>query len=340
MRRILLVCLSLWSLAPVAQGQESTAVMRFPEVRDPERSNRSVPIKVHLPGSTSVAEAPFPVVIISHGAGGTWDANFAQAQHLAQHGYAVLAVEHVGSNFDRFKAAGGVVDALKSMTRNATEVMNRPQDIGFAIDQLLEWNRSHPTLQGQLDPERIGVMGHSFGAYTALVSCGARPALDWLVPAQGRGLGPDLSDPRVKACVALSPQGPGEPFFLEESYASVNRPVLGITGSRDVQQFQLSPTHRRRFLDLMPAGETYFLWLTNADHSAFSDPSGSGRRGLPSRSRTDAQPVVKEATLQFFNVFVRGDESARAYLTANHLETFLQGKITELEWTHKEAPAP
>ncbi|NBX81543.1 hypothetical protein EBQ90_00410, partial [bacterium] len=50
---------------------------------------RKVPIKLHIPTSGG----PYPVVIISHGAGGSWDTHYAQAKYLASHGYAVLCVE-------------------------------------------------------------------------------------------------------------------------------------------------------------------------------------------------------------------------------------------------------
>jgi predicted dienelactone hydrolase len=135
---------------------------------------------------------------------------------------------------------------LRAMTRDSSEVLGRPKDVSFALDTAEEWNQTHPVLKGPVDLKHVGVIGHSFGAYTTLVTCEARPALDWLKPLvpPGKGLGPDLSDPRVAAGIALSPQGPGEPFFLEESYSTINRPLLGITGTRDQQQ-GAPPEHRK-----------------------------------------------------------------------------------------------
>jgi len=163
-------------------------------------------------------------------------------------------------------------------------------------------------------------------------SIGARPALDWLTPpvAPGKGLGPDLSDPRVDAGVALSPQGPGEPFFLETSYASIKRPLLGITGSRDIQQ-GAPPENRRRFFELLPPGGKIFIWLANADHLAFSDSTGSGRASLPSNSRADAQPLVRAATLLFFEATLRGDKDAEEALSADSLRPLLRGVVNNLE---------
>jgi predicted dienelactone hydrolase len=228
------------------------------------------------------------------------------------------------------------MDNVKAMTRDSSEVLGRPRDVSFGLDMAEEWNRTHPVLKGRLDLERVGVMGHSFGAYTTLVVCGARPALDWLTPpvAPGKGLGPDLSDPRVAAGVALSPQGPGEPFFLETSYASVKKPLLGITGSRDNQQ-GAPPEHRRRFFELLAPGGKIFIWLANADHLGFSDSNGSGQRPLPSRSRADAQPLVRAATLLFFEATLRGDENAAKALSYESLSPLLRGIVNEMEFQRK-----
>ena len=302
--------------------------IEFPDLKDEQRGGRRVPMKLHVPQQKGKS----PVVVFSHGGGGNWDANFAQANHLASHGYAVLCLEHVGSNTERMKEGLRFMDNVKAMTRSSSEVLGRPKDVSFALDTAEEWNRTHPMLKGRLDLDRVGVMGHSFGAYTTLVVCGARPALDWLTPPvpPGKGLGPDLSDPRVLAGVVLSPQGPGEPFFLETSYASVKKPLLGITGSRDKQQ-GAPPEHRRRFFELLPPGGKIFIWLANADHLGFSDSNGSGRRPLPSKSRTDAQPLVRAATLFFFNATLRGDKDAEKDLSYESLSFLLRGVVHELE---------
>ena len=316
-----------------ADGPALVTQIDFPELRDVARAGRSVPMKLHLPQTAASA----PLVILSHGAGGSRDANFAQSHHLASHGYAVLALEHPGSATARLLAGGRYLDNLRDMTRDADEVLGRPRDVSFALDMAARWQASHPAMQGRLDLTRVAVMGHSFGAYTALVACGARPARDWLVPvvAPGQGLVSDLADARVKACVALSPQGPGAPFFTEASYASLNRPVLGITGSADQPQGGGSSQTRRRAFELAPPGGQWLVWLANAEHSAFSDPTGSGRRGLPSTTRADAQPISRAATLAFLDLQLRGRTEMAAQLTEAGLRPLLRGRIDAVEVLHK-----
>ena len=316
------------------EGPQAATTIDFPDLRDEAHAGRPVPIKLHLAATTAAAGA-LPIVILSHGAGGSRDANFAQAHHLASYGYAVLAVEHPGSGTARLLEGGRYAANLNAMTRDAAEVLGRPLDVRFAIDMAERWNRNEPHLKGRLDLQRIGMLGHSFGAYTTLVACGARPLLDWLQPPPGRGLAHDMSDPRIKACVALSPQGPGEPYFNAASYATIDRPLLGITGSRDQAQTGPPENRRRSFELLEPSGNHAFIWLDGADHSAFSDPSGSGRRGLPSPSRDDAQPLVRAATLRFFDWQLRGDAQAEADLSQAALAPLLRGRITALEVLRK-----
>jgi predicted dienelactone hydrolase len=313
---------------PEEPGPFAVKTLEFPDLRDAGRAGRRVPIKVHLPE----ANGRLPVVVFSHGGGGSWDANYAQAQHLASHGFAVLCLEHAGSNTARLTAGLRFAKNLKAMTRDAEEVLGRPLDVRFALDTAAAWDRSHPELSGRLDTARAGALGHSFGAFTVLAACGARPALDWLTPAvgPGKGLGPDLSDPRIAACVALSPQGPGEPFFLESSYAGLSRPVLGISGSLDRQQ-GAPPENRRRFFELSPPGGKVFIWLDGADHMTFSDPTGSGRRSLPSRSRRDAQPLVRAATLLFFDAHLRSSGKTEDTLSAKALRPLLRGAVDGME---------
>ena len=312
---------------PTQQGERPRLL---PRNRPPEvPAARKVPIKVHLPSGSG----PFPVVVVSHGAGGDWDTHFAQAQDLAAHGYVVLCVEHVGSDRERLMQGAKPMKNLEAMIRDSHEVLTRPKDISFAIDQAARWNQAEGKLKGKFDLDRVGVMGHSFGAFTTMVVCGMRPALDWMTPRvePGKGLGPDLRDARVKCGVALSPQGVGEPFFIEASFASLRVPLLGMSGTKDDQQAGQPAQNRKDAFALWPAGPHKFVWLDNAKHVDFSDSSGTDRRALPSKTRADVQPVTLAATLAFLDANLKGDAEAGKRVSVEGLKPLLRGEVSKVE---------
>ena len=325
--------------AKAAKAPTAAEVLEFRDLVDASRpgrgdgdapAGRRVPIMVHMPAGTG----PFPVVVVSHGAGGDWDTHFGQAQDLAAHGYAVLCVQHVGSDRDRLKAGGlRFMQTIEAMTRDAGEVLTRPKDIGFAIDRAEEWNRAHERMRGRLDLGRVGVMGHSFGAYTTMVACGMRPALQWLTSGiePATGVGPDLRDPRVKCGVALSPQGVGEPFFVAESFSTLRVPLLGITGSKDDQQAGRPASDRRDAFARWPKGDHRFVWIVGAQHNDFTSASGSTGRALPSPGRDDVQPLTRAATLAFLDLHLKSDADAAKRLTAESLTPLLRGRITGVD---------
>ena len=344
--------LALGAVDPSASGPHKTAEIEFAELVDGSRrqasgapkgirrifgerraektgAGRKVPVKVHLP----VGDSKCPVVILSHGAGGDLDTHFAQARHLATHGYVVLCVEHVGSNREKMTEGLQLMKNLESMIHDSAEIMDRPQDITFVLNQAESWNQSHPRLKGRFDLEHVGIMGHSYGAFTTMVVCGMRPALDWIVPTipPGKGLGASQRDPRVDCGVALSPQGVGEPFFIRESFGSLQVPLLGVSGTLDKQQNGLSAENRKEAFSLWPAGGHRFVWLNGAKHLDFTDSTGADRKATPSPTREDVQPVTRAATLLLFDAHLKGDEGAGKRLTQAGLRPYLKGKINQVE---------
>ena len=116
------------SRGPIAEAKRAVEVLDFPDLVDEARGappGRRVPITVHLPAGTG----PFPTVVVSHGAGGDRETHYGQAQDLVAHGYAVLCVEHPGSNRARLTQGLRPMRNLEAMLRDADEVLNRPKDV-------------------------------------------------------------------------------------------------------------------------------------------------------------------------------------------------------------------
>lgn len=178
-----------------AAGAFAVETIAFAGLVDPARG-RTVPVKVHAP----MDGGPFPVVIVSHGGGGHWAANYAQAHHLASDGYAVLALKHVGSDTEVFRRSFRFIANLKAMTRDTDEVLRRPKDVSFAIDQAEEWNETHDRLRGLLNLRHVGVLGRSYGACTTWSSpARGRPGLAEADRGPGPGAGAGPARPRGRS---------------------------------------------------------------------------------------------------------------------------------------------
>lgn len=325
------------------KGTHSIRTLEFDKTFDPKRDDRPVQLKVVFPKESGA----FPLVVISHGAGGSWDSHIFQAEHLASHGYVVICVEHIDSNntsmkYFMSKAGGGMSfrDALHHVTKDAVAVLERPKDISFAIDTAIIWNKSHKDLAGKINTKKVAVMGHSFGAYTTLAVIGARPILDHLEPhsnSNGKGLAGDLSDPRVTFGLAMSPQGPGSTFFSKESFKSIKKPLICFSGSKDEQKTSeglYTPAEtRREIFKLLPPGNKYFLWLTNADHVSFAD--NKHMWVVPSASRRDVQRITKAIMTVSCDHFLKGKSDARHSFNKDYARSLRGEVVTDIEWMEK-----
>ncbi len=316
--------------------------LEFPKLKDANRKNHRVPLKVYFPAEGR----NFPLVVFSHGGGGNWDSYVYQVQHLASHGYVVICVEHVYSNNGRVKyymswRGGGMryTEALYRTTHDPKAMLERPKDVSFAIDQAVLWNKDYKELAGKINANKIGVMGHSYGAYTTLAICGAQPILDYLEPmvSPGTGLAGDYSDPRVTFGLAMSPQPPGGTYFGQESYLTINRPLVGISGSKDTwKTFDdkvMLAKNRWQFWELLPNGDKYFLWLENADHFSFADNPKTWL--FPSKSRPDVQRISKAMMVLFCDHFLKERKEAKDKMNKEYANSLSGNVVTEIQWHEK-----
>jgi hypothetical protein len=135
--------------------------------------------------------APYPTLLFSHGYGGFRVQNTNQAQELASHGYVVIGVEHtygaVATVFPDGRIALHNPDTLPDGLSEpeslvATRALGEQwvQDLQFVLDSSTDSNDAQlPTLlSGIIDPNRIGVFGHSTGGGAAIEFCAVDPRCD------------------------------------------------------------------------------------------------------------------------------------------------------------------
>ena len=150
-----------------------------------------------------------PLVVMSHGSGGSMLGHFDTAIALADAGFVVAAVTHAGDNY---------ADQSRSI-----DVMDRPRQVSRVIDHMLSAWDGHAVI----DPARIGMFGYSAGGFTTLVSIGGIPDFATVGPMcdkypadfacrllarSGSNLAErpapqtaGASDPRIKAAVVAAP---------------------------------------------------------------------------------------------------------------------------------------
>jgi predicted dienelactone hydrolase len=201
----------------------------------------------------ALAPAPtkFPLIVLSHGTGGTGAVLAWLGTALAAHGYIVAAVNHPGNNaIDGYTVQGFTLWWL------------RARDLSAVIDGML----ADPTFRLRIDPNRIGAAGYSLGGYTVIATAGgitsieqfrdfcASPQADRIcVPppefpdlltkaealaksdpayrAARTEAGRSYRDPRVRAIFAMAPAlGPA---FLPSGLAHIDIPVAIVAGAAD-----------------------------------------------------------------------------------------------------------
>ncbi len=283
--------LKLDSAAPSAEPLDLT-------VDDVERK-RAIPIRAYLPA----AKKPAPVVLFSHGLGGSRRNNGYLGSHWSGRGYVVVALQHAGSDEDVWK--GKPLGERTAALREAAGLQNfllRAKDVPAVLDQLAKWNATAGhALAGRLDLEHVGMSGHSFGAVTTQAVAGQSAA----------GGRVSFTDERIDAAAAFSPSG-SRAQDPRQAFGKVRIPWLLMTGTDDVSIIGAETVESRLSVyPALPAGAKYELVLDGAKHSAFSEralPGDVGERN-PNHHR-----AILALTTAFWDAYLRDDAAAKTWL--------------------------
>ena len=279
---------------------------------------RTLPLRLRVPQPCTAA-LPRPLVVFSHGLGGSRVGGAAWGEHWASHGIVVAHLQHPGSDESlwRGQPGGFTLEALRPGMSPAQYVA-RVRDVPFALDALAALAASRPGL-GCIDAARVGMSGHSFGALTTQALAGQSLPR----PAEG-GAAPWGREPRVVAAIAFSPSMRDGSPAARASFATVAVPFLSVTGSLDGDVVGTGATaaSRRAVHEALPGPGRRLLWLDGADHMGFDGraprPPVVGRaddRGM--------QRVVRAVTLAFWQATLAGDAAAQAWLDGGGPDTLL-----------------
>lgn len=282
------------ALAPAAWAEPASFQTLDLDWHDDARG-RAVPARLYLPAQAD-ASKPVPLVVFSHGIGGSRMGYRYLGEHWAAQGFASLHVQHVGSDRSLW---GGNPFALVGRLQGAAqdqEAIARVLDLRFALDTLLAG-----PLAPRLDATRIAAAGHSYGANTTLLAAGAR------LDRQGRVV--DFRDERIRAAILLS----APPFYGETDAAAilahVTVPTLHVTATEDVIRipgYYSGAEDRVSVFEATGGPAKALAIFQGGSHSIFTDRRGTGGTAL--------NPQVKEATRALSVAFLKrvfdGDEAA------------------------------
>jgi predicted dienelactone hydrolase len=296
--------------------------------------NRFLLTDLYLPNATKQV----PVIVISHGLG-TDSSNFRYlASHLASHGFGVIVPNHTGSDTKQLRS---LMNGSASKVTEANEFLDRPQDIKFVLNDIEQRNKKE--FGGKLNLQQVGVIGQSFGGYTALALAGAQidfkglsnackpkalkdtwnvslllqcRALEMRVKNPGKNY--NLRDERVKAVIAINPITSS--IFGEVGLNEVKIPVMFIASSDDTVApalyEQIVPfswiANPNKYLAILQGG-THFSAIGVGKNSV-------EQAGLPSDIAGDdptlARRYINSLSLPFVQAYVAGVSRYSPYLNA------------------------
>ena len=293
--------------------------------------DRTFNMDIYLPQRS---RQPVPVVVISHGLGSDRISFQYLARHLASYGFAVAVPEHPGSNAQQIQ---NLVTGRTNELAEPAEFINRPLDIKDLLDYLTKLSTTDPAYQGQLDLERVGVIGQSFGGYTALALAGAGINfaqlendcqlenetwnLSLLLQCRARGLERNqynFRDPRIKAAIAINPIVSS--ILGETNLSQIKIPVMIIAGSADTVApallEQIQPftwlTSPNKYLVLMNNG-THFSTIEDSPQSLFLPPA-EAIGPEPALARR----YISGLSLAFMESFLNNKSNFRPYLEPSY----------------------
>lgn len=295
-----------------------------------ERREKDLEVTVRYPAAAAGAAGRFPLVIFSHGAGGSRAAFADLTTHWASHGYIVVLPTHADSIQLRQRRGEDLSRLRRDLDslRRDVRPLDRLADVVFLLDSIGVLEQRIEGLRGtggagRVDRGRIGVAGHSAGALTAQMAAGVKV----------RGATPgaplavrNVGDPRIDAAVLISGQGTTNRMFTDQSWNELSTPLLVITGSKDVAAIgNETPASRREPFEKAKPGDKYLVFIEGATHSSYQ---GKRRTLGPDLSVPADQllqmitEVTDAATLAFLDLYLKDDAAARAYLRSDALASF------------------
>ena len=231
------------------------------------RRGRPLPVRIYFPAHP---RGRWPLIVFSHGLGGSRLGYSYLGRAWAQHGYVSIHPTHRESAELRSPLA---IEDIEGTAAASAARLQALAAMKKAIDDPRNWE-ARPRVHGHFR---------------------------------------DFSEPRARAFMALSPPGNGSRGLAPESWHSIARPVLCITGTKDQGLSGEPPSWREESFRSMPRGDKALAVIEGAEHFTFSG-------GRPRRPADAAHlHAVEQLSVAFWRRHLRGEEMALPHLAAVRL---------------------
>lgn len=271
---------------------------------------RVVPVKIYAPISTGNA---FPVIVFSHGLGGSRERCSYLGEHWAANGYVSVHIQHYGSDETVWKGKLRPLNELRNAYNAHWTGRTRVQDMIFVLEQLrrIVEEKNNP-ISSDVDLNRIGVAGYDLGAYASLLMVG-------MLAPEGH---PPLYLPQIKAVLAMGP--PVQPNRVGSTavYSQIETPCLFITGTRDDGIIGFTKAYQRRVpYDHIDCNDQYLVVLHGTDHQLYGGHLFTG----PSGNDAPFYGAISRISTQFWNAYLKEDPHALQFMMSRDSSSMIAG---------------
>jgi predicted dienelactone hydrolase len=268
--------------------------------------------KTRLAQDAPASEGRFPLVLYSHGAAAGGLAGAYITETLARRGYVVATIDHTDeAYFSRITddgssqaPRGGLLYATKIYSQylkspkskdRRGDIMFRPLQLKDAIAFLVEQDKTKgSTLFGHIETDSIGLIGHSFGAWTVLMEAGVDPR---------------FSDGRIRAVVSLSCPS-NENIFQPGELARIKVPVMFMYGEKEVA---IGRSGDKQFYFDRANAPKYMIEVADADHLSFGRDKKLATLS-DHLTKDHSRAGIARYALAFMDLYLKSDAAAKAQL--------------------------
>ncbi len=299
--------MSFWN-PEITENELNPVTLERGQWLDPARDNRPVPYKIYTPQD---GKGPYPVIVWSHGLGGSRDGAGFISRYVASYGYVIVHIQHKGTDSGLWEGKQGHPwDVIRNTHIPRSATLQRLKDVPFVLDQLF----ANPS--PEMDLSRLGISGHSFGAMTTQVMAG-----------QSRGHGKrlyDLFEKRFKAGIVYSPVTvfAKHGHKPEDFYGTIRIPLFMMTGTEDASPIVKDFTYKNRLEVYEHSGgpEQHLLILDDGDHMVYNGSRGQ----LKENPKRDIhEKLIKVSSLAFWDAYLKDDGAAKHWLIDGEFRNWL-----------------